>query len=161
MESVKLQLRRSIWTAKRRPGEEKLHRGAADDEANHHSTPTATLELRAIVKGVGSARDHDVAAHGIGTSERARVGRRQNNPIRRDGRGGNRCCAGRRRRTAGATTGSGAHSTQSTSGRRLRERALRRGAQYGRKGIVCYTRFRRARRDKGLTKHSRGEGEDL
>ena len=33
MKSVKLQLRRSIWTAKRRPGEEKLNCGAADDEA--------------------------------------------------------------------------------------------------------------------------------
>ena len=115
MKSVKLQLRRSIGTAKRRPGEEKPNRGAADDEADHHRTPTATLELRAIVKGIGSARDHDVAAHGIGTSERTRVGRRQNNPIRRDGRGGNRYCTRRQRRTVGATTGLGAHSTQSPS----------------------------------------------
>ena len=33
MKSVKLQLRRSIRTAKRRPGEEKLNCGAADDES--------------------------------------------------------------------------------------------------------------------------------
>ena len=59
----------------------------------------------------------------------------------------------------GVTTGTGAHSTQPPSRRRLRERALHRGAQHGRKRIVCDTRFRRARRDKGLTKHSRGEGE--
>ena len=71
---------------KRRPGEEKLNRGAADDEADHHSTPTATLELRAIVKGVGSARDHDVAAHGIGA--RAGEGREEAKQFHQKGREG-------------------------------------------------------------------------
>ena len=84
---VKTKLHRSVGAPAGRLGEHEPNGSAACHEAVHHGPPPAAFKLRARVKRIGGASDHNMAANGVGSSERAKVRGGQNTTIGRDGRG--------------------------------------------------------------------------